>query len=426
MEQEDRAKIDRCVDKMVPIINMESLWPQLFDNNIFNRDDVNVPKWKDKLDQAETKRDILRTIKTRGPRAYQNFLKCLRKTHQEHIINILENPESIFINSTAIRTASSTSTGYNNNIIIDDPDDELVYNPAEAKERLKIIVRKSREFFDPYGSEDHWPMKSNPRGLALIITLINYVDTDRDRSGGIIDHENLISLYTQMGFEVHDRKDLTADEISDEVKKFSQLKKLRTVDSCFVIISGHGDSTENGESLIQGVDHTGVASTQHREIKCDKIVNYFSAENCPNLAGKPKIFIFQACRGKNKQKALTHQDARQTNDNFSLEPSIKHHEGNRGIRVLEKSVRNYSDILIVHSTLPNYVSFRDSKYGSWFIQILCEVFMKRAYRSHVFELLQTVDKRLDAIRTTDFHCQTALIEVIGFHKKMYINPGLFE
>lgn len=119
---------------------------------------------------------------------------------------------------------------------------------------------------------------------------------------------------------------------------------------------------------------------------------YFSSLQVITLIFKLNFFftLFIHFRGKNKQKALTHQDARQTNDNFSLEPSIKHHEGNRGIRVLEKSVRNYSDILIVHSTLPNYVSFRDSKYGSWFIQILCEVFMKRAYRSHVFELLQTV------------------------------------
>ncbi|XP_057336232.1 caspase-2-like [Microplitis mediator] len=426
MEQEDRAKIDRCVDTMVPIINMESLWPQLFDNEIFNRDDVNVPKWQDKLDQAETKRDILRTIKTRGPRAYKNFLKCLRITHHEHLINILENPVSIFLNNTAISTASSTSTGFNNNIIIiDDPDDELVYNPAEAKEPLKIVVRKSREFLDSFGSEDHWPMKSKPRGLVLIITLINYIDADRDRSGGIVDHENLISLYTQMGLEVHERKDLTADEISDEAKKFSQLGKLRSVDCCFVVISGHGDSNENGESVIQGVDHTGVASTQHREITCNKIIDYFSAENCPNLAGKPKVFIFQACRGKNKQKALTYQGSRHTNDNLSLDPDIKQRDGNR-IRVSGKSVRNYSDILVIHSTLPNYVSFRDSKYGSWFIQILCEVFMKRAYRCHVLELLQTVDKRLESLRTTDFHCQTAPIEIIGFHKKMYINPGLFE
>jgi len=55
-----------------------------------------------------------------------------------------------------------------------------------------------------------------------------------------------------------------------------------------------------------------------------------------------------------------------------------------------QTIRNYSDMLIVQSTLPGYVSYRDSKTGSWFIQILCKIFMKHAHENHVQDLFNMV------------------------------------
>lgn len=54
------------------------------------------------------------------------------------------------------------------------------------------------------------------------------------------------------------------------------------------------------------------------------------------------------------------------------------------------SSRNYADTLIAYATLPGYVSYRDSLNGSWFIQILCEVFMNYAYERHVQDLFTMV------------------------------------
>lgn len=54
-------------------------------------------------------------------------------------------------------------------------------------------------------------MKSNPRGMVLLITNIDYVSSDRKRESAKLDHKNLIELFKQMGLEVIERINLTAD-----------------------------------------------------------------------------------------------------------------------------------------------------------------------------------------------------------------------
>lgn len=46
MNQKHRDVIDMCCEIIVPRINLNTLWPKLLENKIFNRDDVNVPRWK--------------------------------------------------------------------------------------------------------------------------------------------------------------------------------------------------------------------------------------------------------------------------------------------------------------------------------------------------------------------------------------------
>lgn len=46
MNQKHREMIDLCCQDVVPKINIIKLWPKLFENKIFNRDDVNISHWK--------------------------------------------------------------------------------------------------------------------------------------------------------------------------------------------------------------------------------------------------------------------------------------------------------------------------------------------------------------------------------------------
>lgn len=78
--------------------------------------------------------------------------------------------------------------------------------------------------------------------------------------------------------------------MENEVKKFSQSKSLKEVDISLVLMMSHGTNHSHlgGYTEIFGIDEEGYP--------VDHIINRFTAESCPMMAGKPKIFIFQCCR----------------------------------------------------------------------------------------------------------------------------------
>jgi len=95
-------------------------------------------------------------------------------------------------------------------------------------------------------------------------------------------------------------------------------------------------------------------------------------------------FFILFFRGKRKQKGVAH--CRITTDTCVVKPTD---EPNLEIPYIQ-TTRNYSDMLVVQSTLPGHVSYRDSITGSWFIQILCKIFMNHAHTNHVQDLFNMV------------------------------------
>ncbi|XP_076757715.1 death regulator Nedd2-like caspase [Xylocopa sonorina] len=413
MNEKHREIIDSCYDDVVPNINMDNLWPKLLRNKVFNRDDVNVPDWERSLKNETTIGDIYLTIKTRGPFAFNRFLLSLRESGHDNLADILEGNRVIKPNND-VETIP----------VIKEAGSEFFRNMQESEEPLQIQVQKATKFLDgpAYTNIQKYPMRSNPRGLVLIITNIVYKDLD-PRKSAVHDESNLKELFKQMGFEVICHRNLTGQELLEKVKEFSELKQLRRADSCFIIISGHGNiNTQYEVTEIKGVDYDSESKAyNYKTVLCRDILDYFTAEICPHLAGKPKIFVFQLCRGEKVQKSV--KEPRHTTDISNFNSSNMMND----IRINGKeTMRNYADMLVVHATLPGHVAFRDKVTGSWFIQILCEVFMKYAHEIHLQDLLNMVDKRLEIQRTIREECQTLTVTSIGFNKHCYLNPGLFE
>lgn len=464
MNQKDRETLDLCCDQIVPKINIIKLWPWLLYNQIFNKNDVNISRWTQNFPNEAITRDIYLTIKTRGPQAFKRFLISLRQSGQGDVADILQErrltlsnndeqsdinhteitrdsnisirdnsisirdsrirEESASIQSTSIQSTSIESTSIETE---EEPQGDFFRNIQVLEEPLQISVRKATSFLDvaAYENVQTYPMRSKPRGLALIITNIDYDRPGKEpRTSAIHDGLNLKQLFDQMGFHVFSFCNLTAQEMLSEIGDFSRHKDLRKVDSCFIIISSHGNiSTQYEITEIEGVEKHNLGTAQNRKtILCVDILNFFTAENCPHLAGKPKVFIFQLCRGVKKQKSV--KEPRYTTDisNFQLpvDPSIRFRRNNT------EMLRSYEDMLLAYATLPGYVAFRDKITGSWFIQILCEVFMKYAHEAHLQDLLSMVDERLRILRTSGGECQTLTVTSIGFNKHCYLNPGLFQ
>ncbi|XP_066603203.1 caspase-3-like [Prorops nasuta] len=441
MNSEDRNKIDCHCDEIVALINMRILWPKLLENEIYYRDDVNIFTWSKNLSSKNTIKDIILTIKTRGPNAFKNFLLSLRQTNHQVVADILEG--TLTNNDRAVlhelsnndmnmqkkpelpinekqESKNDAAPGMEENAFSDTYEHDNYHAVIQhTEEVLKINVKKSTQFLDgpDYINILRYPMRSNPRGLVLIISNIHYVDQE-PRMSAVFDEHNLRLLFEQMGFKVITYRDLKANEIREALYQFSRLKELHRVDSCFVIITSHGKEGDEKvwDTEIQAVDCHKSGERDYKKIYCSDVYNYFTAEACPNLAGKPKAFFFQICRGKAKQKTI--QKNRSSTD--TIEYSTKNLYPN------VPSTRNYTDMIVAHSTLPGHVSFRDTEVGSWFIQILCEVLMNHAHKEHLQDLLNMVDQRLEKMSTIDEECQTLVVTSYGFSKHCYLNPGLFE
>ncbi|KOX68315.1 Caspase Nc [Melipona quadrifasciata] len=437
MNQKDRKTIDSCCEQIVPKINIIKLWPWLLYNQIFNRTDVNIPRWTQNFTDEATIRDICLTIKTRGPQAFKRFLTSLRQSGHGDLADILEERRITLSNNDEQRDISHTEITRDSNITEEStsteteegPQDDFFRNIQVLEEPLQISVRKATSFLDvaAYENVQTYPMRSKPRGLALIITNIDYTRPDKEpRTSAIHDELNLKQLFDQMGFHVFSFCNLTAQEMLSEIGDFSRHKDLRKVDSCFIIISSHGNiSTQYEITEIEGVEKHNLGTVPSRKtILCVDILNFFTAENCPHLAGKPKIFIFQLCRqvGVKKQKSV--KEPRYTTDISNFQPPVD--QSIRFRRNNTEMLRSYEDMLLAYATLPGYVAFRDKVTGSWFIQILCEVFMKYAHEAHLQDLLNMVDERLKILRTSGGECQTLTVTSIGFNKHCYLNPGLFQ
>ncbi|XP_063619955.1 caspase Dronc-like [Cydia splendana] len=217
------------------------------------------------------------------------------------------------------------------------------------------------------------------------------------------DSEMLMDLFRQIGFRLNlSYENKTKRETLDLIKGL----KLEEFECVFFVVSSHGYGRD-------GMWDTEIRCTDGGLISSHEVVDLFNSENHPTLDGVPKVFIFQACRGKKLPPEL--QGVITDVSNFT-EASEPRDSGSRG--------RSYSDILIAHSTLPGFVSPRNEgdNSGSWYKQALCSVFAAHAHDHHVLELFQLVDEALKR----RCHAATTTVESWGFNKHLYLHPGLAE
>ena len=82
-----------------------------------------------------------------------------------------------------------------------------------------------------------------------------------------------MTLYTDLEFQ----------DFHKRITEFARKPEQKDADMCIVVIMSHGNKDS-------------VYASDGEELSRNWIVKEFIKSNCPQLSGKPKLFVFQACK----------------------------------------------------------------------------------------------------------------------------------
>ncbi|CAL7952152.1 unnamed protein product [Xylocopa violacea] len=182
-----------------------------------------------------------------------------------------------------------------------------------------------------------YEMKLNRRGICLILNQVHFEDHN-DRSASEVDENTIQVTFTQLGFEVRIKRDLTFASISEVMGKLTR-EDHSDCDCISIFVLSHGE--DNGKIYAKDMPYP-------------LITIFTSLTNCISLAGKPKLFFIQACRGTSKDNGIKGRDIGiDANDNIYY------------------TIPAFADFLFCYSSMDGYYSFNDPDKGSWYIQTLC-------------------------------------------------------
>lgn len=121
-------------------------------------------------------------------------------------------------------------------------------------------------------------------GIAVIINITEFDPKLHIpcRRGTEVDVSSLYNRCGEIGFKTKLWLNLSVEKMTDKFHKIKRNRDLTNADCLLIVLLTNGK-----EGHIYATDHA---------IEMKAIVDQFSSANCPELASKPKIFIFQASK----------------------------------------------------------------------------------------------------------------------------------
>nr|XP_020505530.1 caspase-8-like [Labrus bergylta] len=218
--------------------------------------------------------------------------------------------------------------------------------------------------------DDQYQLNSQPNGLCVIINNETFMD-GKVRRGTNNDAESLAKVFSWLNFRVLMCKDQTKDQMVQTLTCFASLRDLSQLqqldvkewsNDVFTDLQGdpqHGDAficcvlSHGTKGVVSGIDS--------KSLSIQETITTFKATGKSPLTGKPKVFLIQACQGRQMQRGVLSEDL-QADDSQS--PFIPED----------------ADFLVALATVEDYKAMRHPIDGSWFIQSLCEQLKERCPR----------------------------------------------
>ncbi|CAA9999836.1 unnamed protein product [Nesidiocoris tenuis] len=215
--------------------------------------------------------------------------------------------------------------------------------------------------------DDFYRMDKKRRGYAVIFNNETF-ETLSPREGSRKDVIALEETFGPdcLGFDVECHNDLSADDIGNKLQKLSKADHSEC--DCLCVIF-----------LTHGMDN-GIIHLKKGVYLVDQLWAPFLNDRCLGLAGKPKFFFIQACRG-----TKAHYGVNLVRFNSSEMDSVSRES---------YIIPSHSDILVSYSTVPGALSPRNKIKGTWFIQSLCKVLKEHYKTSDLLSMLTMVNREV--------------------------------
>ncbi|XP_037948387.1 caspase-like [Teleopsis dalmanni] len=207
-------------------------------------------------------------------------------------------------------------------------------------------------------------MNHRNRGQALIFNHEHFdIPNLKSRAGTNVDCDNLREALEYLDFDVLVYKDCKLNNIFHYIDKAASMD--HTDNDCILIaIMSHGEM--------------GYIYAKDAQYKLDSISHYFTAQNCATLAGKPKIFLIQACQG----------------DRLDAGVMLRKTETDSASGGMDYKIPLHADYLFAFSTIPGFYSWRNTTNGSWFMQSLVKEIKENGKKLDMLTLLTFVNQRV--------------------------------
>lgn len=218
------------------------------------------------------------------------------------------------------------------------------------KKRITVPSQKDAVYYN---------MNHPRRGLAIIFNHEKFnLPSLKQRNGTEADCANLEATFKLLDFEVRTYHDLTFKELDSIIEDLSK-SDFSDCDCLLITVLSHGEQN--------------IIYAKNMSYSTNILYERFTPENCPSLAGKPKLYIIQACQG----------------DKLDSGVDVEVDSGVQSYRIPLQA-----DFLIAYSTIPGYYSWRNTQNGSWFIQALCNE-LRSSWAIHDFmSMLTFVNRRV--------------------------------
>ena len=238
------------------------------------------------------------------------------------------------------------------------------------------------------------------RGIGLIIVNIFGDSTKPERLGAEEELQMLTELFESFNLEVKPHTELTKDEIVKVLEETAKDPKMSSDSMIAIAISSHG--CEEG---LLGI-HKGDRLRRIHDPDCNdnmedcipptQIQDIFNGNNCKSLAGKPKLFLFNGCRGKGIEiiipTELNKLPAAEETVHNTANTSLAADQSDLNANV--KFATTWSDFFVIHSCVLGNSSVRSENRGSLFFVQFCEAYAKYGGKYPIEDIMPLVNRNL--------------------------------